>query len=93
MKLPHLGDGRRRKALCPACGGRATVGYIGAHGKCFRCLTGGRDRRDHRDLTGREKDIVLAEFAAWLDLNPDPWQRAIGGLRMFVPDNGRAAWP
>lgn len=90
--LPNLADGRRRRVRCPACGNWATVGYLGAHGRCYRCIAGPRDGQ-HRDITGREKDLVLAEFAAWLDLNPDPWQRAIGGLRMFVPDNGRAAWP
>lgn len=87
--MTHAVRGRVR---CPICGKNALASYLAVHGRCCGCVKWPQ-RGPNRDLTGREKDLVLAQFAAWLDLNPDPWQRAIGGLRMFVPDNGRAAWP
>lgn len=82
----------RSGTRCPLCAGRATVGYVATHGHCQRCMVGGR-RGDHRDITGREKDLLLAAHAAWLDAHPDPWQRATGGLVMGVEDDGVRRWP
>lgn len=83
----------RSGTRCPLCARPATVGYVNVHGCCQRCVIGGTRRDDHREITGREKKLLLAEFAAWLDAHPSPWQRATGVLVMGVPAGGGSWWP
>lgn len=87
-------DGMIPAAFC-GCGRRLARRRTRARGTCYECHQ--LDRRivpgQDEDLTGKARERALSEHAAWLEHNPGPWDRATGGLRMFVVDNGRGYWP
>lgn len=94
---------RRAGVSCPGCGRKTKRWMLERYGGCaycskqapcpFRKRPSAPASDEDRLLTAEETQRSLDEFTRWLEGSGTAWDRAVGGLRMFVVGDDFLAWP